>query len=163
MQKNLQHYIYRWYNFSPKSVTKHLNFSLTIYCHSSEYTFSMQCLSLNMKSMVDGFIYRHVSRSVNLTHSHHAFLWFLSLDLGPIMMKVRLIARTAQYPRVLSMKACHIARGKIILLPWSSPITISTKEYSRSYTYSIHALSSSHHILSHVIFPSCSQFYYINY
>jgi len=55
--------------FKPKSVTKYLNFSLTIcvYWHSSEYTFSTQCLSLNMKNMIDGFIYRHVSRSVNLT------------------------------------------------------------------------------------------------
>ena len=57
--------------FLPKSVTKYLNFSLMIcvYWHSSEYTFSMQYSSLNMKSTVNRrFIYRHVyvSRSVNL-------------------------------------------------------------------------------------------------
>ena len=102
---------------------------ICVYWHNSEYTFSMQCL--NMKSMVEGFIYRHVSRSVNLiTFTSRIFMISITKswtdnDEGAIDCTNRSISSR------LSMKACHIARGKIMLLPWLSPITISTKDTQR--------------------------------
>ena len=117
--------------FSPKSVTKYLNFLLTIYVywHSSENTFSTQCLSSNMKSMVDGFIYRHVSCNINLTTfiTSRIFKIFITRswidnDEGAIDFTNHSISAR------LLMKACYISRGKIMLLPWLSPITISTKD-----------------------------------
>jgi len=54
-------------------------------------------------------IYRHVSCNVNLiTLTSHTILRFLSQDLRSMMMKMELIARTIQYPRIESLPHCTI-------------------------------------------------------
>jgi len=111
--------------FSHKSVTKYLNFSLMIclYWRSSKYMFPTQCSNWNMKSTVGGFIYRHISRSVNLTFTSNILMISITRswtdnDKGVIDC-TNLIS---------AMKARYIARGKIMLLSWLSPIIIFSKD-----------------------------------
>jgi len=68
--KNLQHHIYWWYNFHLK-VIKYLNFSLTICWHSSD-TYVLDAM-LSSKSMIDDFMYWHLSPCVNLTFTSCIF------------------------------------------------------------------------------------------
>jgi len=44
------------------------------------------------------------------------------------MMKLQLIARTLNIRASFDESLPHNAQGKIMLLPWLSPITISTKD-----------------------------------
>jgi len=76
------------------------------------------------------------------SHSHHAFLWFLSLDLGPIMMKVRLIANHLISTR-LSMKATlHEAKLCCYL-------------DCRQLLYNFHKRHRSHNVSDIQVFVSC--------
>ena len=103
--------------FSPKSITKYLNFLLTIYVywHSSENTFWTQCLSSNIKSSVDGFIYRHVSCNINLTtFTSRIFTIFITrswTDNDEDAIDCTNHSISAR----LSMKACHISRDNYVV------------------------------------------------
>jgi len=94
LRKKLQHHFYRWYNF-------HLKVLQNIKIFHWRYAYTAQ----NIRSRCNVWVqtwraqltasYTDMFRSVLIgSHSHHAFLLFLSLNIGPIMMKLQLIVRT---------------------------------------------------------------------
>ena len=103
--------------FSLKSVTKYLNFSLTIcvYWHCSKYTFSTQCLSSNMKSTIDGFIYRHVSRSVLTTFTSCIFTISIT-KYWTDNNEAAIDCTNAQYRASFDESLPHNAQGNVVIL-----------------------------------------------
>jgi len=109
--------------FSSKSITKYLNFSLTIciYWHNSEYTFSTQCL--NVKNIAS---YTNVSRNVNLTsRTFTSSIFMISITRSwTDKAEIAIDCTNRSISACLSMKVSHCK----IMLPWLSLITIFTKD-----------------------------------
>jgi len=98
--------------FSLKSVTKYLNFSLTICVYCSKYTFSTQCLSSNMKGTIDGFIYRHVSRSVNWI-TFTSCIFTISITKYWTNNDEAAIDCSNQYPRIFRWKSAILHKARL--------------------------------------------------